>query len=199
MPSLRRLSLALFAAAVAVTGALPHPGAAPAPAAAQEARPGPLSDPTIEAFIATIPAVRLWTDQHADAARAAAPELLKPSALGGNIFGEAVKLLRGSPAYDDLTLAVGRHGFEDPESWAGVANRVTKALGVLAIQRDDANNPLAQAEREIAENPNLSGEERMKLKGMLMALSLFATAPEADVTAVAPYSGDIIAALREPL
>lgn len=203
MTSLRRrlAALALLAAAPLAAAAVLPSTAAPAQAAGAEAAvtAAPLTAPTMEAFVDSIPAVRAWTDTHADAARAVAPELLKSGGLASNPFLAAITALEGSPAHAALGQAVGRHGFQNPADWAGVANRVVKALGVLATQRDDPANPLAQAEQEVESNPHLSAEDRMKLKGLLMALTLFANAPQEDVQAVEPFSQDIVAALRAPL
>ncbi|WP_404383484.1 hypothetical protein [Caenispirillum salinarum] len=195
----RRLTALALAAAVVAGAAAGLPGAsflAPRAALAAQEERAALTDRTMEAFVASIPAMRAWTEQHDDAARAVAPKVLKPSVLSGNPFALVVEELRGSDAYTAMGATVGRHGFDTPEAWAGVANRVTKALGVLASRTDQADNALAEAQREIETNPRITAEDRMKLKGLLMALSLFANAPEADVAVVAPYSGRIVEALR---
>lgn len=201
MPSPRRMIPLLATAALAGLAAWPTPlpAGAAEPMAAEHRAAAPLTALAVESFIATIPAVRLWTDQHAETARAVAPELLTPAALNGNIFHAAVRLIEGTPAHDDLTLAVRRHGFGTADAWAEVANRVTRALGVLAAGRDDAGSPLSEATRAIDDNARLTDAERIRLKGLLMALTLFADAPQADVAAVSPYSGAIVEALRRPL
>jgi hypothetical protein len=198
----RRLLPLASATAVVCAVALPAATAGVAltasPAVATEQRAA-LDARTMDAFVASIPAMRAWTEQHDDAARAVAPKVLKPSALAGNPFAMIVTELRGTEAYSAMDTAVARHGFETPEDWAGVANRVTKALGVLASRTDEAENAMTQAQREIQSNPNLSDQDRMTLQGMLMAVSLFANAPQEDVAAVEPYSQRIIDALRAPL
>lgn len=104
----------------------------PTPARAETEQAQALNKRTLDAFVASIPAVRAWTEQHEKAARTAAPKVLNPSALLGNPFGLLVKELEGTDAYAAMDIAVSRHGFDTPEAWADVANRVTKALGVLA-------------------------------------------------------------------
>lgn len=201
----RRLCTLALTAAILVTGAAPALLPVDAlPFGPTDARAAPeetvaLNDRTMQAFVDSIPAMRLWTEQHDEAARAVAPKVLKPSALSGNPFGLIVDELRGTDAYAAMDVAVARHGFETPEDWAGVANRVTKALGVLASRTDEADNALAQAERELETNPEIAAEDRMKLKGLLMALTLFANAPQSDVAVVEPYSQRIVEALRAPL
>ncbi|GAA0598913.1 hypothetical protein [Caenispirillum bisanense] len=197
MPRLPALLLAAVAAAVPVA-ALPVVAASPVQAASQQAA-APLNGPTIEAFIESIPAIRLWTDRHQDTARQVAPTVLKPQALAGNPFAMMVEGLRGTAAYSDLDSAVGRHGFENPEDWAGVANRVTKALGVMALDRQGADNPLRAAERELDTNPDITPQDRTMLKGLLLAVSMFAQAPKEDVQAVTPYTDQIVAALQQRL
>lgn len=159
----------------------------------------PLTSDSMEAFIASIPTMRMWTDQYNAVARVVAPKVLNPSVLSGNPFALIVAELRGSDAYDAMNTAVAQHGFETPEAWASVADRVTKALGVLAGRSDEAASALALAQRGIEDNPGIPDDERMKLKGLLMALNLFANAPRSDVAAVAPYTQRIIEALRASL
>lgn len=195
-----RLTAALAFAALAAAVPAAVVATAPAPAAAaQEQAATPLNAPTIEAFIDTIPAIRKWTETYQDQAREVAPTVLKGGALAGNPFARLIDGLRGTAAYDDLDSTVGRHGFQGPEDWAGVANRVTKALGVLAMNRDGRNNPIEAAERELETNPDIAPEDRTMLKGLLLAVSLFAQAPKEDVQAVSPYTDRIVAALQQPL
>ena len=194
-----RLTAALALAALAVAVPATVVATAPAPAVAAQSQAGtPLNAPTIEAFIDTIPAIRKWTEIHQDQAREVAPSVLKGGALTGNPFARLIDGLRGTAAYDDLDTTVGRHGFQGPEDWAGVANRVTKALGVLAMNRDAEDNPIAAAGRELESNPDIAPEDRTMLKGLLLAVSLFAQAPKEDVQAVSPYTDRIITALRQP-
>lgn len=199
---MRRISSAFILAAAALAVPSGVAGLAPAPAVAaseQAVARTPLNAPTIEAFIDTIPAIRRWTEAHQDQARDVAPQVLKGGALAGNPFARLVEGLRGTAAYEDLDSTVGRHGFQGPEDWAGVANRVTKALGVLAMNRDAPNNPIKAAERELESNPDIAPEDRTMLKGLLLAVSLFADAPKEDVQAVSPYTDRIVAALQQPL
>lgn len=197
---LRPFASLLLAAAVTAVPVAAMTIAAPAPAhAASEQAAAPLNAPTIEAFIDSIPAVRQWTDVHQQTAREVAPTVLRGGALAGNPFARLVEGMRGTPAYDDLDAAIGAHGFTNPEDWAGVANRVTKALGVLAMNRDNPDNPIKAAEREIETNPDIAPEDRTMLKGLLLAVSLFASAPKEDVQAVSPYTDRIVAALQQEM
>lgn len=117
----------------------------------------------------------------------------------GNPFGLLVKELEGTDAYAAMDIAVSRHGFDTPEALGGRGESRDQGAWRARRRTDAADNALTQALAEIETNPDISAEDRVKLKGLLMAVSLFANAPQSDVAAVEPYSQQIIRALRQPL
>jgi phosphoenolpyruvate-protein kinase (PTS system EI component) len=98
-------------------------------------------------------------------------------------FADALEtLVQRSEQYDSIdpnqeankAAALGReyeavitdHGFT-MERWQQVTGRVYKAMGAIAMERDNAGEELAKARKEIRNNPNLSDAQK---KQMLKAL-----------------------------
>ncbi|TVR79542.1 MAG: hypothetical protein EA405_12640 [Rhodospirillales bacterium] len=177
------LSRVLLAILVATAAALCFAAVAKADLAADQ----------VERFIASVAPVTAVIRDHPqdlDALSEAIRRAPQPHRLAP--FAAAVKQLRSTPAHAALKNAVAGRGFADPEEWAEVADRITRAYATLHLsgQRDALMRRLDQARRAVENNPRLSASDKEALLAELSAGAMIVDrlqAPEADTRAVEPY------------
>lgn len=159
-----------------------------------------LSDRTITNFIASLSELNTMEEEfevltedldHSDDAPAM-PDF-------EHIVSSSLREVRGHPAYDKLAGVVKRYGFNTPELWAQVGDRIFRAWMAIEMdtQESGTNQEMMDALAELENNPDIpqAQKEQMKamLGGTLLAMQQASNAPQADVNAVRPH----VDALRE--
>lgn len=153
----------------------------------------PLSGDRINGFIASIVALEEWGDDHEDEVDAL-EDVFDGDAMGdvSNPFAAATRIIESQTWAGEVVDIVQRHGFSDLEDWARTGNRIFMAF--MAVQMD-VNRPqmeagLAEALKQI-ENSDMSEDQKAQTRQMLLGAnqmaSVYASVPEADKKAVAPF------------
>lgn len=153
----------------------------------------PLSDDRINGFIASIIALEEWGDDHEEEVDALEDVFDgDPTGDVSNPFAAATRIIESQSWAGEVVDIVQRHGFNDLEDWARTGNRIF--LAFMAVQMD-VNRPqmeagLAEALKQI-ENSDMSEDQKAQTRQMLLGAnqmaSVYASVPEADKKAVAPF------------
>jgi hypothetical protein len=141
----------------------------------------PLTEDQVASFISTYPALRALGDKYAAA-----------GAGGPSAFGAVMGQIKASQGYDEFAAVIKKHGFDDVEQWAEVANRVTMAYAALMMEDQSAQmkTQLEATRKQIEADTNMSPEQK---KAVLKQLDASAGAmtglpvSEADKAAVRPH------------
>lgn len=161
---------------------------------ALQASASTLSDAQVRAFIASMPDIQALGERYPDLEDVDDDD---DDIDMANPMSSGIAKLRGHEAYGPLTQIVKRHGFSSPEQWGQVGDRVIRAL--LAITMDESPSSskaeMAEALKQIDENPNLSAEHKDELKkmmsgGMQMMQSV-SEVPPADIKTVRPHLAEL--------
>lgn len=169
-------------------------GAIAAPAASR----ADLTPDAVERFMATVAPVSELVAEHRRPLRHLARAMARaPQPHRSTLFTDAIGRTRAAPARHALAVIVAEHGFDSPEAWARVADRVVVAYAALRLgaQRDSLSRGLDRARRAVETNPRLKRQDREVLLAELdsgAAVLDRLRAPEDDIAAVAPH----VAALR---
>lgn len=150
----------------------------------------------IEGFIASLSELQSLSKKHEDLEKWTANAGARSRGAPGaevNWMADSIAAIEGHPVYREFEEVVGSHGFESPEHWAEVGDRVLKAFFAATMdqQAPAMKAQMEQAMREIENNTSLTPEQKQIMKetmGSSMAqVSAMSDAPSADVEAVRPY------------
>lgn len=114
------------------------------------------------------------------------------------MISEGLAEIRGKPVYRSLQRLVRQHGFSGVDDWASVGDRVMRAALALNLEGHAPvmDDEMAQAMREIQENPHLSEEMKQDMiqamQDSVAMMAEFEDAPEADKNAVRPYLDELL-------
>jgi hypothetical protein len=154
-----------------------------------------LSDNTIRAFIdsmrdaQTLQEEYEGTDQWPDMTN----EDMESMPDMSRLFSEGVEKMKDYPAYDQFENMVEKHGFDSPEDWALVGDRVFQAMMAIEMKGKNPNmgQDMSDAMANIDNNPDMSAEQKAQMKAMMsgvMGMVKSATnASPADIKAVRPH------------
>lgn len=111
--------------------------------------------------------------------------------------GEIPALEPGHPDYDRALAILRRHGFANEAEWSAVVPRVVSAYVALRMagQRPELDRKVREALAEIENNPDLTPEQKQRMRQMLaqsMATAdAMGSAPPADQAAVRPFVDEL--------
>ncbi len=151
---------------------------------------GPLTADQVGAFIASHAALRAMQEKYAAEFSGAN----KPGAA--NPFGAVMASIKASQGYDEFETAIEKHGFDNVEQWAVVANRVTMAYMAIAMEAQGAQMKaqLDQARKQLEADTTMPPEQKKMMlqqmeasAGMMTGLNV----SEADKAAVRPRLGEL--------
>lgn len=156
-----------------------------------------LSDDNIRAFIASMKDAQTLSDKYegTDQWPDTDSEDMKSMPDMSRLFSDGVEKMKDYPAYDQFEDMVENHGFDSPEQWALVGDRVFHAMMAIEMKGENPNmsQDMADAMAEIENNPDMTAEQKAQMKAMMsgaMGMVKSATnAPQADINAVRPHMG----------
>lgn len=150
-----------------------------------------LTDSQVRDFIASLPAFQQLADEKAmpvDQLEEEQTEFDFTSPISSALQG-----MQGGPEYAEFNSLVKQHGFSSLEQWGGVGDKVFRAFMALELAQETSGmeGEMAQALREIEQNPHLSAEQRAQMKqmmtGSMQMMQAIHEAPAADIDAVRPH------------
>lgn len=152
-----------------------------------------LTDLQIEAFIASMAELQ---EKEADF-EAAAPDMENgdPASLPDmdTLISDNIQRMKGHVLYDQVNTIVQQHGFEGVEQWGRTGDRILNAYVAvnMGAESKQIRNEMAEALREIENNPDLTPAQKEQMKNMLggavSSLEQMVTAPQEDIRAIQPY------------
>ncbi len=107
-------------------------------------------------------------------------------------FSSGLEQMRGHAAYGQMLDIVRDNGFSGAEHWAGVGDRVMRAVLALTMEANmsGADAKIASALREL-EASDLPEDQKTMMRNMMQTgnqmLQTFSDVPAADKAAVTPY------------
>jgi len=86
-------------------------------------------------------------------------------------FGASIAAMSAHPAYKEISAALEKHGFEDPEEWAQTSQRFLSAYSALKLEEQDTdiNAQMKKAIDQIRENTMLTDEQKDQMIDMMKA------------------------------
>lgn len=161
-----------------------------------------LTDAQIRGFIASMPELEALGEKYPDLAEDDDDDEDDDDVDFAKPISSGIADLRGHAAYRDLTQLVKRHGFSSPEQWGQVGDRVI--LAFLAASMDEgvgsSRAQMAEAFKQIDENPSMTAEQKAEMKQMLSGGMSFMHSidqvPAADIKAIRPHMAELQGMVR---
>lgn len=108
-------------------------------------------------------------------------------------FSTAATEMKASQAYKEYLNVIKRHGFDTPEQWSQVGNRIYYAIAAVQMEREmpgDIDQQMAQAQEQMRAS-GMSAEQQKMMMDMMAAsrqvMQQFKNVPQADRDVVKPF------------
>ena len=162
------------------------------------AQSGPLGEETISRFLASLEQMQSlgqnysaseWGDGPGFGAASKSAEM--------NLMADAVAAMKGHEIYGEMERITREHGFDSPEQWSVVGDRILKAYSaaMLEAEQPGARDRMSEAMQELENAQNLSPQQKeMMMQAMGNAVARVRSltdAPPADIQAIRPHMAEI--------
>ncbi|WP_290633248.1 hypothetical protein [Aquisalimonas sp.] len=143
-----------------------------------------LDDATIDQWLGSMSELQEWSATHDDLDE----DFESPEHIDDMDF-EAM-LADTAREHDEIQGIIRRHGYSDENEWAGVGDRIFRAMMASEMRMNpEREQEMERALREIDEHPQLSDEQKVRMREQIQqqmdAFSgMFEDVPDADIEAV---------------